>query len=115
MKDDVWAPRAATFLRVFLRLRDWVARHGGARLAKHVAAEELGFANLHAVVTERRYLGTPVPALPEDVLRPLALYLDDLPFYTPDLRPGDEGFARAAAQQFLVIEKPLRPLATRLP
>ena len=115
MKDDVWQMRAAGFLRVFLRVRDWVARHGGVRLAEHVAAEELGFANLHAVVTERRYLGTPVPALPDELLRPLAHYLDGLPFYAPDLRPGDEGFARAAAQQFLVIETMLRPLATRLP
>ena len=115
MNDDFWQARSAAFLHAFLPVRDWVARHAEAPLAKHIATEELGFANLHAVVTERRYLGNPVPALPEDVLRPLAHYLDGLPFYAPDLRPGDEGFARAAAQQFLVIETMLRPLATRLP
>ena len=111
MSDDVWKAQAAAFLRVFLPIRDWVAHHGGASLPEDVVPEEFRLDNLHAVVTERRYLGNQVPTLPEHLLQSLALYLDELPHYAPDPQPGDERFHRAASQHGFIIEKLPHPLA----
>ena len=115
MSDDVWLARSAAFLRVFLPVREWMAKQGVVPLAEHVAQEELGLSNLHAVVTERRYLGAAVPALPEELIKPLGRYLDDLPFYASDLRPGDGGFGRAAEQHFLVTTDLSTPLGAAVP
>ena len=115
MTDDVWLARSAAFLRVFLPVREWVAAQGVLPLAEHVAQEELGLTNLHAVVTERRYLGAAVPALPEELVQPLGRYLDELPGYAPDLRSGGEQFSAAARQHTFVIMGVPRPLQVGSP
>ena len=92
-----------------------MARHGEASLAEYMTPEKLGFANVRAIVAERCSLGAAVPTLPEHLVQPLARYLDDLSFYAPDLRLGDEGFARAAEQSFFVIETLLRCHDATLP